>query len=85
MPAAFGSDLRLTFRYLRTHAGYGLAAMVTLALGVGATTAMFSAVYLDVPTYGAVVAVIAVVVIVATYLPVRRATRVAPAEVLREV
>jgi putative ABC transport system permease protein len=40
---------------------------------------------LDLPTYGSVVAVIAVVVIVATYLPVRRATRVAPAEVLREV
>ena len=45
MPAPFRTDLRLTFRHLRTHAGYALAAIVTLALGVGATTAMFSAVY----------------------------------------
>ena len=37
--------MRLTVRYLRAHAGYALAAIATLALGVGATTAMFSAVY----------------------------------------
>jgi putative ABC transport system permease protein len=42
---AFLADLRLTLRYLRTHPGYTLAAVATLALGVGATTAMFSAVY----------------------------------------
>lgn len=40
-----GSDLRLTARGLRRHLGYALAAVGTLALGVGATTAMFSAVY----------------------------------------
>ena len=39
------TDLRLTVRALRTHAGYALAAVGTLALGIGATTAMFSAVY----------------------------------------
>jgi putative ABC transport system permease protein len=39
------TDLRLTLRHLRGHAGYALAAVATLALGVGATTAMFSAVY----------------------------------------
>jgi putative ABC transport system permease protein len=39
------TDLRLTLRHLRGHAGYALAAIATLALGVGATTAMFSAVY----------------------------------------
>jgi predicted permease len=39
------SDLRRTVRYLRTHPGYTLATVATLALGVGATTAMFSAVY----------------------------------------
>lgn len=39
------SDLRLTLRALRTHAGYAVAAIGTLALGVGASTAMFSAVY----------------------------------------
>jgi putative ABC transport system permease protein len=39
------TSLRLTIRHLRTHAGYAAAAIATLALGVGATTAMFSAVY----------------------------------------
>jgi putative ABC transport system permease protein len=39
------TDLRLTLRHLRGRAGYALAAIATLALGVGATTAMFSAVY----------------------------------------
>ena len=39
------ADLRLTLRYLRTHLAYTVAAVATLALGVGATTAMFSAVY----------------------------------------
>lgn len=39
------TDLRLTLRALRTNAGYALAAVGTLALGIGATTAMFSAVY----------------------------------------
>ena len=41
MPAA----LRLTLRALRANPGYTIAAIVTLALGVGAATAMFSAVY----------------------------------------
>ena len=40
---------------------------------------------LDLPTYAGVIAVIAVVVFVATYVPMRRAMRVAPAEVLRGV
>jgi putative ABC transport system permease protein len=39
----------------------------------------------DVRTYATVVAVIAAVVLVATYVPVRRALRVAPADVLREI
>jgi predicted permease len=39
------TDLRLTWRTLRGRAGYTLAAVLTLALGVGATTAMFSAVH----------------------------------------
>jgi len=39
------TDFRLTLRALRRHSGYALAAVGTLALGIGATTAMFSAVY----------------------------------------
>jgi ABC-type antimicrobial peptide transport system permease subunit len=40
---------------------------------------------LDLPTYATVIAVIAVVVLAAAYAPVRRAMRIAPADVLREV
>lgn len=39
------TDLRASLRALRTHPSYALAAIATLALGVAATTAMFSAVY----------------------------------------
>src|SRR5262245_3055445 len=41
----FLTDLRASVRTLRTHTSYALTAIVTLALGVGATTAMFSALY----------------------------------------
>ena len=61
--------------------------VVGIVAAAGASSAVRRLLYqvpaLDLPTYGTVVAVIAVVVIVATYVPVRRATRVAPAEVLR--
>jgi putative ABC transport system permease protein len=42
---ALGRDLRLAVRSLRRSPGYLLAAVVVLALGIGANTAMFSAVH----------------------------------------
>ena len=68
-------------------------AAVGVAAGVLAAAASSSALRgllvdvpeVDAPTYAGVVAVIAAVVLVATYVPVRRATRVAPADVLREI
>src|SRR6186997_252588 len=38
------SDLRFSLRQLRRHPGFALAAVATLAIGIGATTAIFSTV-----------------------------------------
>src|SRR5690349_1948132 len=42
---SFASDLRRTARSLLRHPAFAAAAVLTLALGIGATTAIFSVVY----------------------------------------
>lgn len=42
---AFLRDLRVAARQLAAAPGYSLAAVTTLALAIGASTAIFSAVY----------------------------------------
>jgi putative ABC transport system permease protein len=85
-------DLRIAFRNLKARPAFALGAILTLALGIGANTAMFTVLH------GVLLAPLPyrspdeVVVLnehtrlaafVATYIPARRAARVSPVTALR--
>ena len=57
--------------------------MLSLAIGIGANTAMFGAEPADLPTYLAVAAALASVALLASVVPAVRAARVDPIAALR--
>ena len=79
-------DLRFAVRSLRRTPAFPLAAIATLALGIGGTTAssrIYEVSASDPTILGAATVVVVIVAIVATIIPAWRISRIAPSRVLR--
>ena len=81
------NDLKFAFRQLLKNPGFTAVGVLTLALGIGATTALFSVVYgvsaTDPMTFAGVSLLLMLVAGIASWLPARRAAKVDPMEALR--
>jgi ABC-type antimicrobial peptide transport system permease subunit len=66
-----------------TVAGLGVGVAIALALGRTVSSLLYSTRPTDPATFAVVVIVLAGVAFIASYLPARRASRVAPVEALR--
>jgi heme A synthase len=64
--------------------GVALVAVITLALGIGTTTVVYSIVDGELQVWVALPAALLAAVLVACYLPARRAAATEPSSVLRQ-
>lgn len=87
---AMGADRRTVLRMVLANGGWLIAVGLVIgsALGLGAANGarslLFGLTPTDPMTFGAAIAVLAVIGLVATYLPARRASRLDPMNALRQ-